>query len=282
MSLRLVPLIVALAACKAAEEAPDDLVEGATYTLGEAATYAFSGFDGDEAELVVALLDLEAAMGELDVDVSNPKDRAYTLDKLTESQMGGATMPPEADPAEQIATLVLGRSDHDVAANETIVAEPNQVCIESNTTVYYARTYTTDLDCFVDGTCDLVRSTNEVRKENALAKGWYDLFKDFRRVDLGDGRTALVARSWIAEKFLGDNGNAEFAQTFTAEIWIPDGETSLRAYAMWAEINIGLGDDIMQNVIIDGVDEGMENADGWLAGDDTYCNLDRGRAYDRE
>jgi len=266
--------------CKPAEEAPPADTD-ATYSMADAATYVFSGFEGDEAELATALLDLERAMGAVDLTASDPKDRAYTIDKLTADELGGATAPPGADPANQIASLVLGLSNKDIAANDTLVLETNQVCIESNTTVYYERTFTSDTGCFTDGSCDILRSTNEVRKENLLAKAWYDLYKDFRHVDLGDGRVALISRSWADKSYKGDNEANEFTQTFTSEIWIPSGTETLRAYAMWAEIKIGIGADALQNIIIDGIDEGMQNADKFLDGDMSYCRLDRDRPYDR-
>ncbi len=127
-----------------------------------------------------------------------------------------------------------------------------------------------------------------MRKENPLAKAWYDLYKDFRSVDLGDGREALISRSWADKVYQGDNGRTDFAQSYVAEAWIPQEGQLLRVYASWFEINIGLGDDAMAGLIIDGIAEGMENADAFLAIEDRdaedafdYCGADPEREYDR-
>lgn len=274
--------LVFATACKPADEAPDDVPEGGTYSLESGPVYLFSGFEGDAAELGLAVLDLEAAMEGIDF-TTVAKDRAFTLPKLTADDLGGATAPPGTDPENQVATVLLGKSVHDLAANYAVTTEPNYVCIESDTTVFYGRTFTSDTACWNDKTCEYLRTTNEVRKENFLAKAWYDLFKDYRLITLSDGREALVARSWTEAVFAGDGGNTEFAQNFTAEVWIPSGEETLHLYAIWAEINIGLGPDTMQTLIIDGLQQGMDFTDEFISGTPTadYCPNDRARANDR-
>lgn len=271
-SLLALPLI----ACTPAEDAPEDVGEGATYALADIPAVLFTNFDGgDDALVTTALEDLKAEILAADLSVS-AKDRSYTLPVLTESEMGGATFPAGADPAAQIATVLLGESRHTVALNAELAVEPNQVCIESNTTVYVARTFLSDETCFVGMGCDVLRTSNEVRKENFLAKAWYTQLKDFRWFEMADGSPAIVARSWTPRKYPGDNGNTEFAQSFTVEVWIPHGEATLRAYAMWAEINIGIGPDGMQTLIIEGLNESMGFGDSFLdrAGYD-YCPNDR-------
>lgn len=275
MIARLLIVSLALAGCKAAPEAPLSLEDGATFL--------FSGFEGEAEDLEKAILDVEAEIKQVDLSVV-AKDRAFTLPKLTADKLGGATAPEGTDPNNQVATVLLGRSEHDFDANYELALEANYVCIESDTTVFYGRTFVEGEDCWAGRTCSFLRTTNEVRKENILAKAWYDLFKDYRRVELSDGRTAMIARSWTEEVFPGDNGNTEFAQNFSAELWIPDGSATLRAYAIWTEINIGLGPDAMQTLVIDGLDQGFEFGDGFMAGtapEDYDCPNDRARAYDR-
>lgn len=275
MVIRLSVLALALVACKPAPEASLSLEDGVTFL--------FSDFEGDAAELESAILDVEAEIKAADLSVE-AKDRAFTLPKLTADKLGGVTAPPGTDPNNQVATVLLGRSEHDFDANYMLALETNYVCIESDTTVFYGRTIVEGEDCWEGRTCSFLRTTNEVRKENILAKAWYDLFKDYRRIDLSDGRTAMIARSWTEEVFPGDNGNTEFAQNFSAELWIPDGSATLRAYAIWTEINIGLGDDAMQTLVIDGLDQGFNFGDGFMAGqspDEYDCPNDRARPYDR-
>ncbi|HMV65917.1 MAG TPA: hypothetical protein PKA64_03620 [Myxococcota bacterium] len=272
---RLLTLSVALVGCKPAPDAPLSLEDGVTFL--------FSDFEGDAAELESAILDVETEIKGADLS-ADAKDRAFTLPKLTADKLGGATAPPGTDPNNQVATVLLGRSERSFDDNYDLALELNYVCIESDTTVFYGRTLVSGGDCWADRSCEYLRTTNEVRKENLLAKAWYDLFKDYRRVDLSDGRTAMIGRSWTEEVFPGDNGNTEFAQNFSVELWVPDGSSTLHAYAIWAEINIGLGADAMQTLIIDGLDQGFEFSDGFMAGtapEDYGCPNDRDRAYDR-
>lgn len=277
--LRRLPLLttaLVLGACMPAERAP--------LGLDDATTYLFTNFEGDATELALVVGDLETEMDSFDLTADDVKnDRARTLDVLTEDELGGATMPPDADPEEQIATVVLGRSEQPMQAQIDLALEDNHVCIESNTTRYYGRTFLEGQDCFGDGSCAFLRTDNEVRKENFLAKAWYDLFKDYRRITLEDGREVMLSRSWSPESYPSDNGSGEFTQSFTIEAWIPDPDGGVkRMYGMWTEINIGLPDDLMQGQIIDGIDEGFYNAEQFMAGDTSECDADRDREYDRE
>lgn len=273
---------VALFACKPADEAPDVVVGEQVYALADIPHLMFTNFDAGDATLMTQLLeDLKLEVGKVDLSVK-PKDRAFTIPSLTADQLGGAVMPEGVDPANQVSTVVLGQSTHTVDANAALVIEANQICIESETTKYAGRTFLSDAACFPGRGCDVLRTSQEVRKENLLAKAWYDQFKDFRWFAMADGTPALVARSWVPKVYLGDGGNTSFDQSFTLEAWIPNGDTTLRAYAMWAEINIGLPPDVMQNIILDGLGESMEFADQFI--DDptaAWCPNDRNRAYDR-
>lgn len=265
-------------------------------TLAEVLPQLFARFDvEDGAELPAIVAQLELALADADVDVDGPSsERQFTLhdpdlrdgggDPLGADQLGGARPPPETDPERQIAVVAFGRSPEDFATNVDVALEPNQVCIESDTTVYYARTYLGDVEAFRNGTVAVLASTNEVRKElSFLAAGWYDLYKDFRRGTLDDGRGFLVARSWIDEVFEGDGGGV-FRQTYTVETWIADGDGGvLRAYAFWGEIDIGLTSVAMRDLVAESLLDGFERSDRFAADDDVaaYCMQDRERPYTR-
>lgn len=287
---RALPLVVLAAACT-----PPPPIE--TPSLSEVIPEFFTQFDADDgAALPTLTVQLEAALDEAGVDIDGPSaERQFTLydpdaaeDKgapLGAAQLGGAEAPPDTDPALQIGVVAFGRSAQPFETNLEVLLETNQVCIESDTTVYYARTYEGDVEAFRDGTADVIRSTNEVRKElSILAAGWYDLYKDFRRFTLEDGREGVVGRSWIDQVYLGDGGG-EFRQTFTAEAWIDDGDGgALRMYAFWGEINIGLSTVAMRDLISESLLEGFDRGDRFAEDDDVtdYCGQDRARPYTRD
>jgi hypothetical protein len=268
-------VLILAAACQTAVEAPATL-EGALKST-------FTNFETEDVRVLqVAVVKMMEEMEAFNLTDEDSLARAVSPSALTHEELGGVTPPPDTDPADQVPVALFGQSVHDFDANRTLAGEPNQVCIESNSTKFYARTFTTDEACFVDGTCEFLRTTNEVRKENIIAKAWYDLFKDYRAFELEDGTRVVLSRSWIEEVFFGDGGGNSFSQTFTTEAWIDDGDKTDRMYTMWAEINIGLGDDIMEGQIRDGLDEGFFNADQFLSDDLSECGADRERAYDRD
>ncbi len=284
--LPLALLALGLGCAKDTKQDIDDVVDNDDDL--DPAVRLFASFEDEDTTLLVgALLTFETLAEDYDL-TATVDQRSFITNPLTAENLGGADAVPGTSPDDQIPRVVLGRSLRTYDENVTLAWELNQVCIESNTTMYYARTLTSDLACFQDASCDALRSTNEVRKENPLAKAWYDLYKDFRRVDLGDGREALISRSWADKVYQGDNGRTDFAQSYVAEAWIPQEGQLLRVYASWFEINIGLGDDAMAGLIIDGIAEGMENADAFLAIEDRdaedafdYCGADPEREYDR-
>jgi hypothetical protein len=268
-------VVLALTGCKTAVEAPEGL-DAATKSL-------FTNFEIEDDEILVLSLEvLEAETADLDLTSSDVLSRTVAPSFLTHDQLGGVTHPPGTDPNNQVPVQVFGLSIHDHEANLSLSVETNHVCIESNTTKFYGRTVTEGGDCFLDGSCAFLRTENEVRKENILARAWYDMFKDYRTLELSDGRRAILARGWTEEVFLGDNGSNEFAQTFTLETWIEDQDQSKRSYAMWAEINIGLPDEVMEGTIRDGMNEGFDNADQFLSDDLSACGADRDQEYDRD
>lgn len=278
-----------LVGCSTPDELPEDLLD-----LTEALPGLFRDFEGEDATLVEYLEVVEASVGSRD-DIAWEGDeeiRRFLLDPLPHDGLD-VTTPPGTLPEDQTPVVVFGVSEHDFDTNLQARNELNQVCLESNTTVYYRRTFTEGGACLVDGSCDISRSTNEVRKENFLAKAWYDLFKDFKRFELTDGRRVVLGRSWSEEVFEADGGGGNaFKQTFTAEVWIEDGATTKRVYAIWPEIVIGLGAEAMYNLVADGLDEGMANTDDYLDaladGEATveeieaYCPNARDATFERE
>lgn len=242
----------------------------------------FGDFDDPEAlaALVARVGEARDAAG---ADLSGaPADREFSIDPILDDQLGSVTPPEGVDPAAQVSIVVFSRGRHDLATVTTTVLEPNQVCIESGTTVYYTREYTSDDACFRDGTCDTVTSTAEVRKElSILASGWYDFRKDFRRLTLDDGREAVVARGWIPAVYALQGGEAR--QTYTAEVWLEDGEVTEKTWAIWGEISIGLNEVAMADLTSNALHEAQERQELWSETDDvtTYCGQDRDRVNDR-
>lgn len=267
---------MAAMACKPPPEVPAD--------LGATAETLFRTFDTEPENLPFLMAAAEDQMGSFDLagDLDDRKFQLQPLDLSDTSEFGEAdiTFPVEEDVTRQSPILVVGESRHPFATSILPALETNQVCIESDTTVAYRREWLENEACFKDGSCEVGRTNNEVRKELGLgaiiiAAGWYDLKKDHRRFELDDGRQAMLVRGWAERVYCGDNGNNRFAQTYTLEGWIEDGDTTKRFYAGWLEIDIGLNETQMKNLIAESFDQGFQFGDNSIDMDvEDYCPND--------
>ncbi|MBW2254222.1 MAG: hypothetical protein JRI25_06440 [Deltaproteobacteria bacterium] len=269
--------VFSILGCKVPEPAPEE--------VGALTHYLFLHFEDEEQDQMrVGTVELEEYIDTLDLS-GNVNDRSVSLPVLEGESLGSLSIPVGIAAEDQEGVAVFGLSRHDFDANLSLAGEPNQVCVESNTTVYYHREFLTEKECFLRQTCERVSTLNEVRKETLVSKLWYDLYKDFRFVELDDGRSVIYARTWIEEVFEGDTGANSLNQSFTIEAWIPDAgapSSTRRFYAMWSSVT-GLGGDIYASMVKSGLDEGMQNADSFLDGVGyDYCPNDRDREYDRE
>ncbi len=286
--MRLVPLAILILACKAPPELIDttpgseDLEDA---SLADMYPLIFRDEQQPVERLRALIGALERLQAETGVDMTKEAraDREFSLTNLPADMLGEVEPPEGTDPANQTSVVVFGRGRHpfdDVLATQL---ETNHVCIESHSTVFYRRTFTSDQACFVGGTCDSLTSTAEVRKDlSILDAGWYDFHKDFRRFELDDGRQALIARGWLPAVYELEKGGTAF-QTYTVEAWVEREGVVDRTYALWGEMDIGLGAGAMADLSSDALHENLERQDSFSDGGaiKDYCNEDRDRAYDR-
>ncbi len=269
-------LAVISTACKPPVEAPED--------LGQASRFAFQHFDTEGGEEVVAaVLDtIEPHILGIEDLSGNSADRTVAPPPLLPDHWGTITGNADADPQEQVPVAVAGESIHGIAAHVGLVAEPNYVCVESDTTVYAQRTFTTDVACFVDGSCDKVETVQETRKESALADVWYDWNKDYRTFELEDGRQLMVGRGWVDQAWTTDGGNGSWDQSYTLDIWLQDGDRTLRYVSNWSSVTLStVNDGIWASLVESGTVEAGENADAFLTDGFPDCKNDRDETFER-
>lgn len=255
-------LLIELLACASPPQA-------APRDMGQLAVELFGGFeeasseDLAELEVLVRSLDLE---GDLDA-------RSRSLPLLEEP---GVAWPEGG--GEQVSVAVGGWSRQPLDEHLALVGEPNQVCIESDTTVFYRRDHL-DEACLEVG-CERVDTLNEVRKESLVASVWYDLHKQHRVLELPDGRRTMLARSWISQSYPADQEGYSWELFATLELWFEDGEESLRWQAVWSEVELGpIGPDLYLATVQGAVDQGFENADDFVDGE--LCGNDRDAEFIR-
>lgn len=267
-------LAVLAIGCKPPIEAPADLNELALYMY---ANFSNEGTD----ELAAASLNLEAILAPLDYE-ANTDDRSWSLDTLTELDMGNVSPTPGADIELQVPVAVAGMFTGTMDDAVGLILDTNQVCIGADGYVYYERSLDVGGDCWGDGSCELLEVTNVARYESALANVWLREQMVSRHVELEDGRMAIIEQGWMEEQFTSDNGNATWDQRYGLDFYLPltDGGSEMyRFFAFWSSADIpGVGEDIYANLAVSGIDEGFDNESAFLAGEE--CSNDRDAEYD--
>lgn len=237
------------------------------------------GNDKDTTELEVGVANLRTALADEDFSL-NARDRAVTLGILDGEQLGGLSIPDGAKASEEVPIGLARQSTQSFDDNVQLALEPNRVCIESDTTKYAIRTFTEGQDCFPD-TCNVLRYEQPTRKENALAKIWYDQKGVYQLLDVepdeGEPFRALVHRYWIEERGISANGNNTWETLFGIDVTYEDG-TNVRGWTgLWSWIDIPvIGPDSYANLVIDAIEQGGIFADEFIAGvTDGECGEDR-------
>jgi len=215
--------------------------------FSDAAVYVFRVFDGEAADLAygVRALEEQIYLG-MDVEASNPRDRALTPARLTDEDIA-LLEHTDALPEDALPVAVAGISTYDIPGHALIPLLEDQRVVEPYSPNFFERHFLEGTEeCWYDRGCEVLVTWNDLIKENILMTVPYDFYKDFRWIDLnlpdpadvppgeeavneGDPRWGFVARSWMTEVGEGVNGNTHILQAYTIEVWIPrDGQGFVR------------------------------------------------------
>ncbi len=258
--------LLLVAGCTPPPEAPTD--------LDDLSVYLFREFESDEETLAVGLHNLDAFLTGLDCwdDFEMGKDRGdreWTLQVLQGDDLGSVAPPPTADPGSQTRVGVAAISQHPVAEHGELVALADQTPAQTSSSVVYDREFLTDVDCFVDHSCDRVDTYNTVQRQLLMLDVTYEQYKDFRWIEMpDDGGKAMLARSWAEERFVGADEDQALEQSFTAEVWMPHPDGAMLYIANWVEWTIpGITDeDMIAAMTASGIDEMFEAYEAYLDG----------------
>ncbi|MEN0062091.1 MAG: hypothetical protein AAGA48_08040 [Myxococcota bacterium] len=270
-----IALVAGLVGCASPPaEAPAELTNLAEFLFLHAG-------DEDTAELAAGVAQLRTLNESEDFTMS-ARDRAVQLDILDGENLGELSIPSGVKAADQVPIGLARQSSASYEGNVNVALEVNRVCIESDTTVWAQRTFSEGEDCYgLDG-CDTLRFEQPTRKENPLAKIWYDLKGFYRLVDVepaeGEPFQAIVYKYWIDEVGQGDGGNNTWDQLFGIDITYEEADGSVGGWVgLWSSVDIfPLGADSYGNLVIDGLEQGGVFADEFIAGTtDGKCPLDR-------
>lgn len=223
----------------------------------------------DLPSLGLGVTNLELLLGDVDYEAERSADRAFELGDLADSDVAGIARPDEPI-TDCVDVAVTYHSRHSIDLHAALFVETDQVPAQK-ATERYDRTFTAgEPDCFLDGDCPRLSTSNDIRRANPLYSVDYVMPKEIAWLELVDaegaplGRRALTARSWLDQSWVADNGQTELVQSYTIEVWIErDDATTTRFEANFTETFVpGVTDEgTIRSTVRMGVDEAFEKND---------------------
>ena len=255
-------LCALLAGCRPPPQAPTE--------LSELSAWLFATFETEDSELLgEGLGNLREVFLSEGVD-ADFDDQAWTLTPLTAADVADVVHPDR----EVGAALPVGLafvSTYAPAEQARVIVLPDQTPVEPSSPTLYERTFLDPEDpaCFPPARCDLLRTDNLVRKENAVMDITYTKRKDFRwcEVPVADEvAPGILSRSWMPAEAQGEAEATAIYQSYSLDVFLPgeDGG-SLRYIAMWTEAEMyGLGGDVVVSTMRGGIEDVMVATEEWL------------------
>lgn len=214
----------------------------------DATAFAFLQFDVEsQADMAFALRQLEQQLYlSVDLDAASSEDRALSPAALTDEALEPLEHPDR--PAENLrAVTVIKAGSFLPDRHPEYITLADQLPVEPSSERWYDRTLAEGGDCWPDRSCEFLRTENNLTKDNILLNIEYDLFKDYRWVDLnlpdpstvnegeepvneGEKRWAIAARSWTTQEWSTSDESKWIRQSYSIEVWLPrDGGGYVRA-----------------------------------------------------
>ncbi len=267
-SARLIALLVAstAVACTPPPEAPTD--------LEELSTFLFAEFEGEADVLGAGVANLEAFMlefestGTLAAD-ANRRDRTWSLNILGYESMDMTDRPADEDfnPQTQLPVALGMRSAFAGQAHTDLIALADQTPIEADSAEAYDRTFTTDVNCFLDGSCDTLEVHDVIHRNSPPVLNLvYEQEKHYRHIPYGeDGDVAVLSRSWVDQEYTNDDGDF-IDQWFGLNVYMADAGQTIRYSALWGSSSVrnSFDDDTLINLIANGIEESFQNTETHL------------------
>jgi hypothetical protein len=201
-----------------------------------------------------------AAKGDLNGDVSN---REWQPNALETSDLTGIAWPPKANPQNMVGAAVAWKSPWSITDHARLQLQANQLPAEPTATRYNRTFLTPDPTCFLNQSCLVLNTSNDVIRSNPLGKVELPLQKSFRWVQLitPAGTTwAMVARSWIPTSASGSGGT--IVQSAAVDVWLGISSTETWRYqASFSQSTPTLLTSIVAAILVSGVDENLQGDD---------------------
>lgn len=246
----------------ACEQPPD-----ASEPFSDAAVAALGAFDDEDPTVIVrALEQLEVEIAaELDLD-GDVTVRSLTPGELVVDDVA-ALVRPDRDPGLTVPVALAWRSPFTPGAHDPIALLAAQVGVEPYA-LAYTRTFLDGQDCYPDS-CEFLRTENTITKKNIAMTVSFTLFKDWRDLELEDGRAARASRGWMKAGADAEAGGERIEQSYAIELWFEEpGDTTLRLLVLWAETTFDPPEDeeIVALSTRIGMNDLFVSHDAWIGG----------------
>ena len=238
--------ILFLTGCKKPPEAPEE--------LNELTRYLYREWNNEDPLVMEAgVQNLYNFLEDLDLE-GDLNDRAFLVEPPLESDLVDIDRPEERDPQDCYGISVAGVSVWPVRDHARLQIESDQLPMEGSAKEYI-RSFpdTDDPDCFRDEGCAVLVTENEVERTNLFISVEFVLYKDLRWVQMLDEDvegSAIIARSWTDQTWVGEGGDSFLYQSFSLDTWlgINDDET-WRFQLIWSEGDVGVSEDLVVNAV---------------------------------
>ncbi len=244
------------------------LVEAPT-ELNDLRTYLFANFESEDQEVLsTGLCNLDVFFQGVDLE-QDFSDLAYSLEPLAEEDLEGI-VHPDADPSLTLPVGLVAASAFTPLEHVQVILLEDQTPVEPNSPNHYEREFTEPADpqCFDGAECQLLRSMNDIVKENFLMTIPYEMHKDYRWVEMceeGSGSWGILARSWCEEEAWGEGGDNAILQSYSIDVFLPSDTGAVRFMALWSQSDIpGFGDDTIEYSIKLGMYQVFDATDEYL------------------
>jgi hypothetical protein len=256
-------LFSGLMGCKKTVDAPA--------TLAELSPWLWQSFDDEDPEVLVAGLESLTAFAQSNLDLgSDPPwdERSFdSLNSFYREDVDGF-VDHSRDPQSTVGVGIFYSSDHSVLRHLDIIGLEDQTPVEPSSPDHYVRDFVENTPaCMADFSCEVLRSINDIHRDNVIYKLEYELFKDWRWIQLGAGE-ALLARSGNLDQNSND-GSVKVLQGYSIDVYLPVASGSLRYQTVWQETDLpgGLTDEQMTGSVLKGIDTLLDHHDAFLAGE---------------
>lgn len=208
--------------------------------------------------------ELDVLLNGLNLDGSLD-DRSFRVTTLSKDDLADVTWPTKRNPKDAIGSCVARRSKWPLVDQAKLMASADQLDAEPSATAYVRRFIDpTDPACFVDGSCPVLLTDNDITRKNALLEVSFLLHKNMRWVRLGPDRWAIASRSWSDREWPGSKDGTYLRQSYSIDVFLGQAdERAIRYQCSWSEtdINLAVDDDLELSIVIGAVDEALTAAD---------------------